>query len=191
MRDTTQTVKRLGLGLPLAGIMVLLAVFLPGCNSNSSTSTDGSTTTNQARILVTNSYGQTLDIFMDGASQMTLTNGNGGTISNVSLATHTMEAKLTTGEVIDTTTLDVTAYSDYSYAIDRPDINVTNAFGETLKVYYDNVYQFTLVDDENRWIIGISLASHFLKATRASNDSEVASITINAAQNKDYSWTIQ
>ena len=190
MRDTMQTAKKLGLSLPLAGLMVLLAMFLPGCNSNSST--DGNTpTTSQARILVTNSYGQTLEIFMDGTSQFSLTNGNGGTISNVSLATHTMEAKLADGQVIDTTTLEVTAYTDYSYSIDRPDINVTNAFGETLKVYYDDVYQFTLVDDENRWLIGVKLGSHFLKATRASNDSEVASTTINVAQNKDFSWTIQ
>jgi len=190
MRDTKQTAKILGLSLPLAGLMILLAVSLPGCKSSTSTDTD-TTTTTQARILVANSYGQTLEIFMDGTSQFTLTNGNGGTISNVSLSTHTMEAKLAGGQVIDTTTLEVTAYSDYSYTIDRPDINVTNAFGETLKVYYDNVYQFTLVDDENRWIIGVSLASHFLRATRASNESEVASVTLNVAQNKDYSWTIQ
>ncbi len=190
MGDTKNMAKKLKFSLPLAGIMVLLALSLPGCKSNSSTSTDDSTTT-VARILATNTYGQTLEIFMDGTSQFALTNGASGTISNVSVATHTMEARLQGGAVIDTTTIDVTSLTDYSYTIDRPDINVTNAFGETLKIYYDDVYQFTIVDDENRWLIGVSLASHFLKATRASNDTEAASITINVTQNKDYTWTVQ
>jgi len=191
MRDTKKLAKKLKFGLPLAGIMVLLAFSLPGCKSSTDTSTDSTTTTAQARIIVTNTYGQTLEIFMDGTSQFTLTNGNEGKISNVSVATHTMEAKLAGGAVIDTTTLDITQLTDYSYTIDRPDINVVNSWGEALKVYMNDVYQFTLADDENRWLIAVPLASHFLKATRASNDTEVASITINVTQNKDYSWTIQ
>lgn len=190
MKPFKTTAERLGLFLPLLGVMILLALSLPGCKSSTSSDTNNTTTTTVARILVTNTYGQTLEIFMDGASQLTLTNGNTGTIKDVAIATHTMEAKIADGTVIDTTTLDVTALTDYAYTIDRPDINVTNSFGEPLKIYYDNVYQFTIVDDENRWLIGVSLASHFLKATRASNDTEVGSTTINVTQNKDYSWTI-
>ncbi len=190
MKSFKTTAERLGLLPPLLGVGILLALSLPGCKSSTSSDTNDSTTTTVARILVTNTYGQTLEIFMDGASQLTVTNGNTGTIKDVAIATHTMEAKTADGTIIDTTTLDVTALTDYSYTIDRPDINVTNSFGEPLKIYYDNVYQFTIVDDENRWLIGVSLASHFLKATRLSNDTEVASTTINVTQNKDYSWTI-
>jgi predicted membrane-bound spermidine synthase len=135
MRDTMNKARKLKSSLPLAGVMVLLALSLP--------------------------------------------------------AEHTMEARTAGGAVIDTTTIDVTQLTDYTYALDRPDINVVNSWGETLKIYMDGVYQFTIVDDENRWLIGVSLVSHFLKATRASDDSEVASITINVTQNKDYSWTIQ
>ncbi len=191
MRDSINQGKTLRFILPLAGLAVLLALSLPGCKSSTSSTTDDTTTTTVARILVTNSYGKTLQIFMDGNAQFTLTNGGSSTITNVSIATHTMTAKLEDGTLVDTTTIDVTTLIDYSYLIDRPDINVTNNFGETLRVYYDNVYQFTIVDDENRWLIGVSLASHFLKATRATDDSEVASITINVSQNKDYTWTIQ
>ena len=191
MRNTRKMTEKLRFSLPLAGLMILLALFLPGCKSNTDTNTDEDTTTLQARILVTNTYGQTLEIFMDGTSQLTLTNGNSGTIKNVSVDTHTMEARTANGTIIDTTTIDVTSLIDYTYAIDRPDIDVTNRWGETLKIYLDDVYQFTIVDDENRWLIAVSLASHFLKATRLSDDTEVASITINVTQNKDYSWTIQ
>lgn len=191
MRDTMKKARILKSSLPLAGIMVLLALSLPGCKSSTNTNTDDTTTTAQARILVSNTYGQTLEILMDGASQFTLTNGASGTIKEVSVATHTMEAKIAGGTIIDTTTIDVTQLTDYSYAIDRPDINVVNSWGETLRIYMDGVFQFTIVDDENRWLIAVSLASHFLKATRAGDDSEVASITINVTQNKDYSWTIQ
>ena len=191
MRDTMNKARILKSSLPLAGIMVLLALSLPGCKSSTNTNTDDTTTTAQARILVSNTYGQTLEILMDGASQFTLTNGASGTIKEVSVATHTMEARIGDGTLIDTTTIDVTSLTDYSYTIDRPDINVVNSWGETLRIYMDGVFQFTIVDDENRWLIAVSLASHFLKATRAGDDSEVASITINVTQNKDYSWTIQ
>jgi hypothetical protein len=144
-----------------------------------------------ARIIVNNTYSQSLDIFMDSVFQATVANGGTYTITNVALQTHTMEAHLTgPGTLIDTTTIDVTATTDYTYTIDRPDINVTNSFGETLKVYMDDVYRFDLVDGENRWLIFVSLTSHFLKATRM-DGTEVASITINVAANKDYTWTIQ
>ncbi len=191
MRDSIIEAKKLGLILPLAGLALLLVLSLPGCKNSTSSDTSDTTTTTVARILVTNSYGKTLQIFMDGNAQFTLTNGNGATITNVAIATHTMTAKTEDGTLVDTTTIDVTTLIDYSYLIDRPDINVTNNFGETLRIYYDNVYQFTIVDDENRWLIGVNLASHFLKATRVTDDSEVASITINVSQNKDYTWTIQ
>ena len=190
MRDTREKAKKFKSGLLLAGIFVLLAVLLPACKSSTDTDTDTDTTTYQARIVVTNTYGQTLEIFMDGTSQFTLTNGNSDKIADVAIATHTMEARIPGGALIDTTEIDVTQQTDYSYTIDRPDINIVNSWGEALKIYLGDVYQFTLADDENRWLIGVPLASHFLKATRLSADSEVASITINVTQNKDYSWTI-
>ena len=175
-------------GLFVLGLAVLLA--LAGCKGTTSTTTTDTTGT-VARILITNTYGQSLDIFMDSVFQMTVANGATATITNVALQTHSMEAKIAgTGNIIDTTSIDVTATTDYTYAIDRPDINVTNGFGETLKVYMDDVYRFDLVDDENRWLINVTLASHFLKATRL-DGTEVASITLNVAQNKDYAWTIQ
>jgi hypothetical protein len=192
MLETTKKRKRRQPGLVAVGsVALLLALALAGCKSSTSSSTSTDTTI-QARILVTNTYGQSLDIYMDDVFQFNLTNGAGGTIKNVSLDTHTMTAKLAgTDTIIDTTTIDVTALTDYNYAIDRPDINVTNAFGEALHIYMDDVYRFDLVDDENRWLIDVSLSSHFLKATRVSDNSEVASITINVTQNKDYTWTIQ
>ncbi len=190
MRDTREMAKKFKFGLPLAGIFVLLAVLLPACKSSTDTNTDTDTTTYQARILVTNTYGQTLEIFMDGTSQFTLTNGDSNKIADVAVATHKMEARIPGGALIDTTEIDVTQQTDYSYAIDRPDINIVNSWGEPLKIYLGDVYQFTLADDENRWLIAVPLASHFLKATRVGDNSEVASITINVTQNKDYSWTI-
>jgi hypothetical protein len=190
MRNTRELAKKLRFGLPLAGIFILLAVFLPACKSSTDTNTDTDTTTYQARIVVSNTYGQTLEIFMDGTSQFTLTNGASNKIADVAIATHKMEARIPGGALIDTTEIDVTTQTDYSYTIDRPDINVVNGWGESLKVYLDDVYQFTLADDENRWLIAVPLASHFLKATRVSDGTEVASITINVTQNKDYTWTI-
>jgi len=187
----TQNEKNRRPGLIAVGLATLLALALPSCKSSTSSSSTTDTTGTQARILVTNTYGKTLEIYMDSTLEFTLANAGTGTIKNVSIDTHAMEGKIPGGDIIDSTTIDVTSLIDYTYTIDRPDINVTNNFGEPLKIYYDNVYQFDLQDDENRWLINVTLASHFLKALKVSDSTEVASTTLDVVKNSDYAWTIQ
>ncbi len=191
MRDTREMAKKPKFGLPLAGIFVLLAIFLPACKSSTDTNTrhqhdNLSSQDRGQQHLRTNPgdlHGRDQPVHPDQREP-------DDKIADVSIATHTMEARIPGGALIDTTEIDVTQQTDYSYSIDRPDINIVNGWGEPLKIYLGDVYQFTLADDENRWLIAVPLASHFLKATRVSDNSEVASITINVTQNKDYSWTI-
>jgi len=177
-------------------IMVVLTLGLTGCESIFGPKAEESTeeeTAKEARIVVTNNYGQALDIYMDGKFQFTLESEQDRKIRNVSLDEHKMEAKLPgTNTVVDTETVDVTGYADYAYAIDDPpDINISNNYGKPLKIYMDNVYKFDLLYKENRWIMDVSFGQHFLKAILVENNKEVASTTIDVDQNKDYTWIIQ
>jgi len=145
-----------------------------------------------ASIIVYNDYGESLDIYMDGNFEFLLGHENEATISDVSHEEHTLEAKIAeTNEVVSSTTIDVVSNIDYTWSIDDPpDINVINNYGQTLKISMDGIYQFDLVDEENRWIIDVPFGERFLRAIKASDGSEVASTTINITENKDYSWAI-
>ena len=182
-----------------AGILILigaLAFLLASCESifgPKAEDEDTDDTTEEARIIVDNGYGESLDIYLDGNFQFLIEDENSKKIRDVSLDEHKIEAKLpSTSTVVDSETIDVTTYTDYTWTIDDPpDINVTNNYGKTLRIYMDGNYRFDLVDKENRWIMDVSFGDHFLKALKASDDNEVASITIEVTENKDYSWIIE
>lgn len=147
----------------------------------------------EADIIVNNEYGETLDIYMNGNFKFSIGYKSSIEIDNVSFGEHELEAKeINTGIVIDSETIDVDDYTDYTWTIDDPpDINVINEYGPTLKIYMDDIYQFDLVDEEDRWIIDVSFGERFLKAIKASDGKEVASITIDVEEKKDYTWTIE
>jgi hypothetical protein len=183
-------------GLPAVLALACLILLLGGCESIFGPKTEESAdTSEEARIVVTNSYGQTLDIYMDGTLQFNLgytSKDNSKKIHNVSLDEHTMQGRLPgTGTVVDEQTIDVVSYQDYSYTIGAPpSINVTNKYGVTLKIYMDNVFQFDIQDGESRWLMDVSKTEHFLKATKASDGKEVASTSITTDENKTYTWSI-
>lgn len=177
------------MGILLFSSVSCKSIFGPDEETAAPTTEEGT----EARIVVTNKYGESLDIFMDGQFQFALGHKAQGTIRYVTLQDHVLEAKKqSTDTVVASTTISVASKIDYPWVInDPPDINVINSYGRTLKIYMDGDYLFNLVDEENRWIIDVPYGERFLKAIRASDDKEVASITINVAENKDYSWTIQ
>lgn len=183
---------RIGL-LSLIGVLVL---FCAGCESIFGPKSEESTSDDDsdiARIIVYNNYNNgSLDISMDGVFQFTLAEDDDAKIKDVTLDEHDLKAKLTgTSTLVDETTIDVTAYSDYTWTIDDPpDIKITNNYGSTLKIYQDGEYRFDLENEEDRWIIDVSFGDHYLKATKASDGKEVASTTIEVDGNEDYTWVI-
>lgn len=181
-----------------AGTFILIGILifaLAGCESifGPKAEEEDSSDDSEARIIVTNYYEETLDIYMDGVFQFALENEGSAKIRDVSLEEHKLEARLaSTTTVVDSETVDVTTTTDYTWTIDdTPDINVINNYGVTLTIYMDGNYQFDIVDEENRWIMNVSFGEHFLKALKASDNKEVASTTLDIEANKDYSWTIE
>jgi hypothetical protein len=174
----------------------ILVFFCAGCESIFGPKSEESTSDSDddiARIIVYNNYNNgSLDIYMDGAFQFTLAEDDDAKIKDVTLDEHDLEAKLWgTATVVDDTTIDVTAYTDYTWTIDDPpDIKITNNYGSTLKIYVDGEYKFDLENEEDRWIIDVSFGDHYLKATKASDGREVASTTIEVDGNEDYTWVI-
>jgi hypothetical protein len=182
------------------GILILIGILifsLASCESIFGPKTEETTEEEEegeeARIIVYNEYGESLDIYMDGTFQFLVGHKSDAKIRYVSLDEHELEAKKSnTNEVVDSKTIDVTSYMDYTWTIDDPpDINVTNRYGYTLKIYMDGNYQFDLADEEDRWIIDVAFGERFLKAIRAGDNKEIASTTIDVEENKDYSWVIE
>jgi len=169
-------------------LMGILALSLIRCKSPTSPEGKG-----EADIIVTNDCGETVDIYMDGVLKFALKHKWTIEIDNVSLGEHEIEAReLTTGRLIDSDTIDVQEKIDYTWTIGAPpSIKVTNNFGKSLTIYMDGNYQFNLVDDESRWIMGVSYGERYLKAIDTSSGQEAASTTIKVDKNEDYYWTIE
>jgi len=171
--------------LAFAGGLMFLTF---GCKSPTSPNGEG-----EADIIVYSRIEDILDIYMDGALWFSIKYKNSIEIDNVSMGIHELQARnQKTGFIVDSETINVTEKIDYAWTIEDPaDINVTNNYGQTLKIYMDDNYLFDLVDEENRWIIDVSHGEHFLKAIRANDGKQVASITLNITEDQDYSWTIK
>jgi len=145
-----------------------------------------------ANIIVYNEYGEALDIYMDAYFQFIVEYGSSAAIENVTEGEHYLEAKITETEtVVEAATVEIITVGDYEWTIgDPPDINVVNNAEQTLKIYMDGEYQFTIVHEENRWIIDVSIGEHYLEAKRESDEAVLYSTTIDVAANTDYTWTI-
>jgi hypothetical protein len=176
--------------LPIRILALVAVLALSWFDCKSPTSPGGA---GEADILVYNDYGELLDIYLDGKFMFSIPFKHQIEIDNVSLEEHALEACLTsTGALIESKTIEPTEYADYSWTINNPpDINVINNSGLVLKVYLDGSYQFDLVDEENRWMMEVAFGDRFLKAVRASDEQEYASITIRVDENMKYSWTIE
>jgi hypothetical protein len=174
---------------PAAAVLAVAAVLLIlSWSCKSPTSPENG----EADIVVLSRWGDPVDIYMDGVFRFWLSYKSSAEIDNVSRESHLMEARSqVTGEVVARETLEVTAWTDYTWTVDRPArINCRNGFREPLKVFMDGVYQFDLAEREDRWILDVALGEHFLAAFKAADGKEAASITVRVTENDDYSWRI-
>ncbi len=165
-----------------------LALSVTNCKSPTSLNDEG-----EADIIVYSKIDEVLDIYMDGVMRFSIRYKNTIELDNVSLDTHELEAKKTgTDIILATESIDVTEEANYTWQIEDPaDINVENQFGEALKIYMDDEYQFDLVDEEDRWILDVPWGEHLLIALKLSDGIQIASKVINVTEDKDYTWIIE
>lgn len=173
-------------------IVIFAVISLVATNCKSPESPDSGSSVSVATITITNDYGEALDIYLDEILQFMLAYEESKDIEDVSLDTHRLEAKnVGTDQVVDWYDFEITAVDNYFWIVDDPaDINVINNSGFQLKIYMDGQYQFDLADEENRWILDVSRSEHLLKADKAEDDTEYASITLEVTKNMDYTWEI-
>jgi hypothetical protein len=171
------------------GIISLISV---SCKSPESPDADTEEST-VANIIIINDYGEALDIYLDGVFQFSLAHEDTGEIEDVSLEKHRILAKkVGINRVVDWRDIEITDTVDYTWIIDDPaDINIANNSGISLKIYMDEIYQFDLADEENRWILDVEWGEHLLKALKLIDDAAYASTIIEITKNQDYSWTIE
>ena len=172
------------------GVLALVVglLFLTfGCKSPTSPHGDG-----EADIIVYSRIEGVLDIYMDGSFRFSIRYKNSIEIDNVSMGIHQLKAlDQKTGIVVDSETIEVIDKTDYTWTIEDPaDINVINNYGQALKIYMDDNYLFDLADEEDRWIIDVSLGEHLLKAIRVRDGKQAGSKLLNITENRNYYWTI-
>jgi len=173
-----------------AGMVTVLAILsLTSANCKSNSDPDDGLAAN---IHVTNTCGKTVDVFMDGAKQFSVETGLSSTISTVPAGSHLVEAKVTETEtVVRSETLDIVLGYDYAFAVYGPStIAVTNSYGEILKISMDETYVGDIGVALTQTIRRVKFGEHKMKAAKRSDGTDVASLTIDVSEVKDYVWII-
>lgn len=170
--------------IALAGILTLLGA---NCKSNSSAETG------LASILVTNKCGLRIEVYLDGTIYLTLDDLANGTIDNVGVGTHLLEAKKAEGGmVILSTALTIETDVTYSVTVEGlAKLQVTNQYGEILSIYVDEDYLGDIGDQITQTLHKVRFGTHKYEAKTKTDETVVASITIDVAEPIEYIWVIK
>jgi hypothetical protein len=148
----------------------------------------------KARIIVSNTCGATLDIYMDDTLQFAISTDGSETIENVTQEEHTLKAFLTgTNSLVLTLSFNATSEGDYQWMVaGQATIVITNKYGNTLYIYESGEYVGYIEDDGAVTINEVPFGSFYMEATAAISGETVvvASTTITVTEIKEYTWTI-
>lgn len=173
----------------MTGIITLLSIFLfasISCKSPYDPEAE------KINVYVYNECGVALDIFMDGNFQFSVEFSNSDVIENVTEGLHVFEAKKKgTDELITSDSIEITPGRNYEWRIrSLASLKVTNEYGETLSIYANDTYLGDIDDQESQSVSNFPYGEYQLKALRTSDDTQVASTTINIVEDIEYLWTI-
>jgi hypothetical protein len=174
----------------VAGIAFLLGIVLfsfMSCKSPSSTEENVTTT-----VTVNNVSGTAVDVFMDGTYEVSVDNGYTADIQNVTAGSHLFDAKKKGTEMlVFSATMDIDVNYNYTLVIQGPaKIIVNNNYGETLQVTIDGNLLGSIDDQSQATVDQVPFGEHTLVATKVSDGTEAATITIDVEEVKNYTWTI-
>ncbi len=147
----------------------------------------------QANIFVSNECGIAIDVYVNGAFKFSLEFLIYEVVENVSGGTYVIVAKKKdTAEQIATETVNVNASGEYWVSIlSAASLNIVNNYGETLNIYTNGSLQGELGDGENQVFTHVPYGEHELEAAKTSDNTLVASTTLNVLEEKEYTWTIK
>ena len=173
-----------------AGIFILSGIILLAfANCKSPNSPDD---TFEAHITIENDCGATLDIFLNGILIFSLDQGLNGTIEDQSQGTHSLEAKLTGTEVlVASETFEIITRGNYTWTVEGPaSIVVNNEYGETLQIFGNGALLGDIDDKNNVTITNVRYGKYIFEASKLSDNTLVATTTIDVTEIKEYTWTI-
>jgi len=175
-----------------AGVIFWLSIFLlaPISCKNTTGPNDDQT---EAKITVNNDCGVTVDVYMDKNFQFSVEYQESKTIRNVSLGNHEFEAKREgTETVLSSLSVELTETVDFVWTLQsEASIHVTNEYGETLNIYGDDNLLSEIGSSATLIVENVLYGVHLFEATKVSDGTAVASISIDFDENKAYFWTIK
>jgi len=173
-----------------AGIVFVLGIFL--CSSISCKSPE-SPDEISANIFVSNECGLEIDVYMNGVYQFAVEFLYYEVIENVSGGVYEIVAKKKdTEEILATDSVDVNQSGEYWVSIlGGASLTISNEYGETLNIYTNGSLQGELEDDESQTFTEVPYGEHVLEASKTSDNTLVATTTIDVVEEKEYTWVIK
>jgi hypothetical protein len=173
------------------GIIFLLGILM--CSVVSCKSPDSPDAKISANIFVSNECGLTIDVYMDGVFQFPIEFLYYEVIQNVPRGVyHIVAKKKDSEEVIADDIVDVYVSGEYWVSIlSSASFKIINEYGETLKIYTNGSLQGELGHEESQVFDNVPYGEHNLEASKASDNTLVASTVINVVEAKEYTWKIK
>jgi hypothetical protein len=146
-----------------------------------------------AKIFISNECGADIDVYMDGVFQFSVEFLYYEVIEDVSGGTYEIVAKIKDTENVQSiATVVVDVSGDYWVTIlCDASIKVINEYGETLNIYTNGSLQGELDHQESQVFTNVPYGKHILEASKASDNTLVASTTVDVVQQIEYAWTIK
>ena len=171
-------------------LAVVTCLFL--LSSWSCKSPESSEDIREANIIVINTSGTTVDIYLDGVFRFSVNNDASATLEKITLGVHQFQAKLKdSAVVVQEVEFDLDQSGDYEWTILGPSqLTISNSYGETLQISANGEYVGDIADASDITINNVPFGTFLLVATKQSDGSVVASLSIVIDEIKEYFWTI-
>ena len=145
-----------------------------------------------ATIVANNICGATVDVYMNGVLQKSVSNNSNGIIEDVENGTYVLEAiKTGSSIVVFSSTLEIDAARQYIWVIEgQATLQISNQTGETILLSVDNVDRGQIPDQKSQTVSQVPFGSHALEAKDLTSGSVIASTTIEVEDLQVYHWII-
>lgn len=145
-----------------------------------------------ATIIANNICGATVDVYLNGVMQTSVSNNSNGVIEELDNGTYALEAIKTGGSlVVFSSTLEIDAAREYIWVIEgQATFQISNQTGETITLAIDNVDRGQIPDQISQTVSQVPFGDHALEAKDLTSGSVIASTTIDVENIQVYHWIV-